>query len=73
MEIGITLKKIRTNNNYSKQYVADCLKINVNTYINWENNKTDLNLGKCSKICELYDIDIRGLIEIHLKQLMLLN
>ena len=73
MDIGITLKKIRTNKNYSQKYVADFLNISVNTYINWEKNKTDLNLGKCTKICELYDIEISGLIEIHLKQLTLLN
>ena len=67
MGIGNTLKKIRLTKNYTQQYVADHLNISRKTYRNWENNKTDLTLQKCDKICELYRIGITRLIEYHIK------
>ncbi len=73
MGIGTTLKKIRLNNKYSQQYVADHLNISRKTYNNWENNKTDLTLQKCDKICELYSIRISRLIEYHLKNVTSIN
>ena len=73
MGIGTTLKKIRLNNKYSQQYVADHLNISRKTYNNGENNKTDLTLQKCDKICELYSIRISRLIEYHLKNVTSIN
>jgi transcriptional regulator with XRE-family HTH domain len=73
MGIGTTLKKIRLTNKYSQQYVADHLNISRKTYNNWENNKTDLTLQKCDKICELYSIRISRLIEYHLKNVTSIN
>ncbi len=73
MEIGTTLKKIRLAQNYSQQYVADHLNISRKTYVNWENNKTELTLQKCDKICELYHIQINILIAYHIKNVTLHN
>jgi transcriptional regulator with XRE-family HTH domain len=73
MDIGATLRKIRLTNNYSHQYVADHLNISRKTYINWENNKTDLTLQKCDKICDLYSIGISGLIAYHIKNVSSIN
>jgi transcriptional regulator with XRE-family HTH domain len=73
MGIGTTLKKIRLNKKFSQQYVADHLNISRKTYNNWENNKTDLTLQKCDKICELYSIGITGLIEYHFKNVTTVN
>lgn len=56
--IGIRLRKFRVNSNYSQLFVANCLGISRNAYLNWENGRINFTLKQIQIVCEYYNIEI---------------
>ena len=62
-DVALLLLKLRTKNKYSQDFVADCLGISRNTYMEWEKGNVDFSLSKLQKICDCYDIAIEDLLK----------
>lgn len=62
-EVAMMLLKLRTKNNQSQDFVASCLNISRNAYIDWEKGNVDFSLTKLQQICECYDISIEELLK----------
>lgn len=61
------IKTLRTQNNYSQQFVADYLKIDRSNYSKYELGKLELNISMLKNLCLLYNVSadyILGLKEI---------
>jgi transcriptional regulator with XRE-family HTH domain len=56
MDIGKQLKMLRKSNNKPQREIAEYLKIKVNTYSQYENNKRDPGLFTIGQICKYYNI-----------------
>ena len=63
MCLGSHLKKIREEKKMSQQEVADLIGISQKSLSNMESGKTIPNILLLSKIRDIYDIDINGLLE----------
>lgn len=61
MSIGKNLRKMRVKKKLSQQEVADRLKIDRITYINWENEISDVKSQYIPKIAEIFDVEIQDL------------
>jgi transcriptional regulator with XRE-family HTH domain len=57
-DIGLALRKIRLQHEFSQQYIADQLKISRNAYIDWERNRFNLSFRNCLLICDFYGITL---------------
>ncbi len=62
-DVALLLLKLRIKNKYSQEFVADCLGISRNTYIEWEKGNVDFSLSKLQRICECYNIEIVDLLK----------
>lgn len=60
--LGETLRKFRLQNKYSQDFVADCLNISRNAYQEWENGNIDFTISKLNRVCDLYNLHIRELL-----------
>lgn len=56
-KLKITLKAARVNSGLTQKEVAEKLGKSPYTIINWENNKTSINLLDFKKLCKLYGIE----------------
>lgn len=64
MGVGTNLKKLRINKTrFSQQDVADKLEIDRVTYINWENESSDIKSQYIPKIAEIFDVEIQDLFK----------
>ncbi len=63
-QVASLLLKLRIKNNNSQDFIAGCLNISRNAYIEWEKGNVDFNLTKLQKICECYDMDLEDLLKI---------
>jgi len=45
-EVALMLLKLRTKYGYSQVYIADCLGLSRNAYLNWENGNVDFKLSQ---------------------------
>ncbi|WP_144281088.1 helix-turn-helix transcriptional regulator [Chryseobacterium echinoideorum] len=61
MSIGTNLRKMRVKKKLSQQEVADRLEIDRVTYINWENETSDVKSQYIPKIAEIFDVEIQDL------------
>lgn len=52
------LSKLRKHYNYSQSYLADILKVDVITYMGYENGREMINYNQCKKLASLYHISI---------------
>lgn len=68
MDIGLALRKLRVRHGYSQQCLADYLEISRNAYIDWENNKVNISLEKCAKICEIYKITLCSFVKDYIEE-----
>lgn len=63
MSLGKRLRKLRDENNWTLQQVADKLDLKVlSTYSNWEYGRTDPSTEMMTKLAELYKKDVRWLL-----------
>ena len=60
--IGEKLRKLRVRRNYSQAFVAECLGLSRNAYLEWENGKIDFTISRFDKICTCYGINISELL-----------
>jgi transcriptional regulator with XRE-family HTH domain len=63
MSVGITLKRLRSKTKYSQQDMADMLNIDRLTYINWENEATEVKSSYIPKLAGIFGVKIEGLFE----------
>ncbi|MXV14879.1 helix-turn-helix domain-containing protein [Hufsiella ginkgonis] len=58
MDAGNIIRKLRVQNGYTQQHVADLLRVSRNAYMAWENNQVELTLSRLRSLCEVYQISI---------------
>ena len=63
MSIGANIKKIRSKTKYSQQDLADMLNIDRHTYINWENETTDVKAHYIPKLAEIFKVGMADFFE----------
>ena len=61
MAIGTNLRKLRTKTKLSQQEVADMLGLDRSTYINWENETSDVKSQYIPKLAEIFGVEIQDL------------
>ena len=59
----IKIREIRKSKGFSQQFMSKHLKISQVSYSKIENNKTQLNWSKLSKIAEILDLNVWDLID----------
>lgn len=57
----ISLKAARVNANLTQKQVADIIKVNKHTIINWENGRTCVGYAPLKLLSELYNINIQDI------------
>jgi transcriptional regulator with XRE-family HTH domain len=55
-KIGLRIKKIRLERNYTQEYLATSLQITARAYQNIENNKSELTVRRLLEIAILLDV-----------------
>jgi len=63
MAIGTNLRKLRTKTKLSQQEVADMLGLDRSTYINWENEASDVKSQYIPKLAEIFKVNIDDLFD----------
>jgi transcriptional regulator with XRE-family HTH domain len=63
MSVGTNLKKLRSKTKYSQQDIADMLNVDRLTYVNWENETTDIKSGYIPKLADIFGVKIEDLFE----------
>jgi len=61
MSIGDKLRILRNKNNISQQAIADFLKVDRKTYMNWEDGETDIKSSYLPKLAEFLHVEINDL------------
>lgn len=56
VDIGKSLKKLREENHYTQDYLADYLHVGRSTYANWERNRAFPDYDKLVALCILYNV-----------------
>lgn len=62
MVIGNKLRKLRMENGYSQEYLAEVLEVSQKTYSNMENNKSSISIDTLKKIAAEYKIELIELL-----------
>ncbi len=57
------LNKLRKHYNYSQQYVADKLSVDVMDYMSYENGSNMINYSQMKKIASLYHVSVKDIFE----------
>lgn len=57
MEVGSKLKKLRDQNGFSQEYVANELGISQSTYFKLESQQIRLTVERAKQLAKLYEID----------------
>ena len=63
MAIGTNLRKLRNKTKLSQQEVADMLGLDRSTYINWENETSDVKSQYIPKLAEIFKVNIDDLFD----------
>ena len=61
MAIGSNLRKLRSKTKISQQEVADMLGLDRSTYINWENETSDVKSQYIPKLADIFGVEIQDL------------
>ncbi len=56
-DFQVSLKAARVNAGFTQSEVAKKLKKNKQTIVNWENGKTEIDIGNFLTLCQLYKVD----------------
>ncbi|MPS74770.1 MAG: XRE family transcriptional regulator [Chryseobacterium sp.] len=67
MAIGTNLRKLRSKTKLSQQEVADMLGLDRSTYINWENETSDVKSQYIPKLAEIFKVNIDDLFDLDKK------
>lgn len=63
MNVGKKLRVLRSKNQFSQQDIADYVSVDRKTYINWENETSDIKSEYIPKLAEKFGIEIKDLFE----------
>lgn len=69
--LKISLKAARANANLTQADVAKALRKSKQTIVNWENGKTEIDLGNLQALCNLYSLTVDDILLpflVYLKQ-----
>jgi len=59
--VGSTIRRLRVDNNWSQQIIADHLNISIPAYSKIETGVTDVNLSRLEQIAHFFNITISHL------------
>ena len=59
MDAGNIIRKLRVQNGYTQQHVADLLSVSRNAYMAWENNQVELTIRRLRSLCDVYSISLQ--------------
>jgi len=59
--VGSTIRRLRVDNNWSQQVIADHLNISIPAYSKIETGVTDVNLSRLEQIADFFNIDLSHL------------
>lgn len=60
--LKISLKAARANANLTQADVAKALRKSKQTVVNWENGKTEIDLGNLQALCNLYSLTVDDIL-----------
>ena len=60
--LKISLKSARVNANLTQADVAKALRKSKQTIVNWENGKTEIDLGNLQALCNLYSLTVGDIL-----------
>lgn len=60
--LKISLKAARVNANLTQADVAKALRKSKQTVVNWENGKTEIDLGNLQALCNLYSLTVDDIL-----------
>nr|DAH91928.1 MAG TPA: Helix-turn-helix XRE-family like protein [Caudoviricetes sp.] len=60
--LKISLKAARTNANLTQADVAKALRKSKQTVVNWENGKTEIDIGNLQALCNLYSLTVDDIL-----------
>jgi transcriptional regulator with XRE-family HTH domain len=63
MGIGTNLKILRGKTKFSQQDIANMLDLDRTTYINWENETSDIKSQYLPKLAEIFKVNIDDLFD----------
>ncbi|WNS78752.1 helix-turn-helix transcriptional regulator [Domibacillus sp. DTU_2020_1001157_1_SI_ALB_TIR_016] len=63
MELGDKLKKLRQENGYSQNDLADKLHVTAQAISKWENNKSIPDITNLVQLSDVYNISLDSLIK----------
>lgn len=58
MGVGTKMRLLRNRTKYSQKDLADMLQVDRSTYVNWENETTDIKAQFLPKIAEIFEVEI---------------
>lgn len=61
--ISVTLKRLRQNNSFTQQQVADALNIDRSTYAYYESGKTTPDINALIKLARIFNVSFNDLLE----------
>lgn len=61
-QLKISLKAARANANLTQADVAKALRKSKQTVVNWENGKTEIDLGNLQALCNLYSLTVDDIL-----------
>lgn len=56
VKLGEIFARLRTQHNYSQQYVADCMGVSKSTVHNWEKGKRQMFAHQFMELCAFYGV-----------------
>jgi len=59
--VGGNIRRLRENNKWSQQVIAERLNISIPAYSKIETGVTDVNLSRLEQIAHLFEVDLSGL------------
>lgn len=63
MNVGKKLRVLRSRSQFSQQNIADFVGVDRKTYINWENESSDIKSEYIPKLAEKFGVEIKDLFE----------
>lgn len=62
-QLGLELKKMRQERNYSQQDIADRLKLGRSTIAGYETGVREISLSNFFKICDICNVDAYAILD----------
>ena len=61
MGVGVNLRRLRSKTKFSQQDITDMLGLDRGTYINWENETSDIKSQYIPKLADILGVEIPDL------------